>query len=332
MLEVRHLVKHFPVRRGWRRRLAGVVHAVDDISFSLGPHETLGLVGESGCGKSTAGRALLRLIEPTSGQVLYKGRDIFTMDAAELRHLRRELQIIFQDPFGSLNPRLTVGRILEEPLVTHGIGTRTERRQFVVKALESVGLTAEHAGRFPHEFSGGQRQRIMIARALILNPKILVADEPVSALDVSVQAQVLNLLVRLQRELGFALIFISHDLSVVRYLCHTVAVMYLGKIVEWAPADALYENPLHPYTRALLSALPVPDPRRRTRRVVLSGDVPSPVRPPSGCRFHPRCPESVALCASKEPVFREVEKGRWTACHLYGGGRPEDRLHGVSGR
>lgn len=332
MLEVRHLVKHFPLRRGWRQRLAGVVRAVDDISFSLAPHETLGLVGESGCGKSTAGRALLRLIEPTSGQVLYKGRDIFTMDAGALRHLRRELQIIFQDPFGSLNPRLTVGRILEEPLLTHGIGTRAERRRRVQEALESVGLLPEHAARFPHEFSGGQRQRIMIARALILNPQILVADEPVSALDVSVQAQVLNLLVRLQRALGFALIFISHDLSVVRYLCHTVAVMYLGKIVEWAPADALYESPLHPYTRALLSAVPVPDPRRRSDRVILAGDVPSPVRPPSGCRFHPRCPERTQLCPSVEPAFREVEKGRWTACHLYGDGGPEDRLPSVRAR
>lgn len=325
MLEVRNLVKHFPVRRGWWRHTGPVVRAVDDISFSLAPHETLGLVGESGCGKSTAGRTILRLLEPTSGQVFYKGQNIFAMDSSALRRLRREIQIIFQDPFGSLNPRLSIGRILQEPLRTHGIGSRDERQHRMVESLRSVGLLPEHAARFPHEFSGGQRQRIMIARALILNPQILVADEPVSALDVSVQAQILNLIVRLQQELGFALIFISHDLSVVRYLCHSVAVMYLGKIVEWAPAKALYETPLHPYTQALLSAVPPPNPKARSRRVVLSGDVPSPMSPPPGCRFHPRCPRCMEVCRFLEPVFVEVEKGHWTACHLYESARPEAR-------
>ncbi|MBZ4659381.1 MAG: peptide transporter substrate-binding protein [Desulfacinum sp.] len=321
MLEVRNLVKHFPVRRGWLQRVQGAVHAVDGISFSLKTHETLGIVGESGCGKSTAGRTILRLIEPTSGEVFFRGRNIFRMEPRELKALRREMQIIFQDPYGSLNPRLTVSRILEEPLLTHKMGSRAERRRAVEEVLERVGLLPEHMHRFPHEFSGGQRQRIMIARALILKPSLIVGDEPVSALDVSVQAQILNLLGRLQREAGFSLIIISHDLGVIRYICHRVAVMYLGKIVELAPADALYREPLHPYTQALLSAVPVPDPRRRRERIVLAGDVPSPLHPPSGCRFHPRCPQRLDVCPREEPPMRDMGDGRRVACHLHGEGR-----------
>ncbi|SHE97686.1 oligopeptide transport system ATP-binding protein [Desulfacinum infernum DSM 9756] len=321
MLEVRNLVKHFPVRKGWLQRVKGAVHAVDGISFSLKNHETLGIVGESGCGKSTAGRTILRLIEPTSGEVFFRGRDIFRMEHRELKALRREMQIIFQDPYGSLNPRLTVSRILEEPLLTHKMGTRAERRRAVEEVLERVGLLPEHMHRFPHEFSGGQRQRIMIARALILKPRLIIGDEPVSALDVSVQAQILNLLGRLQREAGFSLVIISHDLGVIRYICHRVAVMYLGKIVELAPADALYREPLHPYTQALLSAVPVPDPRRRRQRIVLAGDVPSPLHPPSGCRFHPRCPRRLDVCPREEPPMRDMGDGRRVACHLHGEGR-----------
>jgi oligopeptide/dipeptide ABC transporter ATP-binding protein len=321
MLEVRNLVKHFPVRRGWLQRVQGAVHAVDGISFSLKTHETLGIVGESGCGKSTAGRTILRLIEPTSGEVFFRGRNIFRMEPRELKALRREMQIIFQDPYGSLNPRLTVSRILEEPLLTHKMGSRAERRRAVEEVLERVGLLPEHMHRFPHEFSGGQRQRIMIARALILKPSLIVGDEPVSALDVSVQAQILNLLGRLQREAGFSLIIISHDLGVIRYICHRVAVMYLGKIVELAPADQLYREPLHPYTQALLSAVPVPDPRRRRERIVLAGDVPSPLHPPSGCRFHPRCPQRLDVCHREEPPMRDMGDGRRVACHLHGEGR-----------
>ncbi len=321
LLEVRNLVKHFPVRKGFFRRVTGAVHAVDGISFALGPRETLGIVGESGCGKSTAGRTLLRLIEPTSGEVRYRGRDIFRLEGGALRRLRREMQIIFQDPFGSLNPRLTVERILEEPLLTHRVGNRRERRRRIEEALEITGLLPEHMRRFPHEFSGGQRQRIMIARALILRPNLVVGDEPVSALDVSVQAQILNLLSRIQRELQFAFIIISHDLGVIRYICHRVAVMYLGKIVETAPAERLYTEPLHPYTRALLSAVPVPDPRRRRARILLKGDVPSPIHPPSGCRFHPRCPERMAVCDKEEPPMREMDERHGVACHLHPAGR-----------
>ncbi len=321
MLEVRRLVKYFPVRRGWLQRIHGAVHAVDDISFSLRPNETLGIVGESGCGKSTAGRTILRLIEPTSGEAFFEGRNIFAMSAQEMKELRRKMQIVFQDPYGSLNPRLTVARILEEPLLTHKVGNRKERRRMVEEVMERVGLLPEHMNRFPHEFSGGQRQRIMIARALILKPRLIIGDEPVSALDVSVQAQILNLLARLQRDEGFSLIIISHDLSVIRYICHRVAVMYLGKIVEMAPADRLYREPLHPYTQALLSAVPVPDPRRRKQRIVLTGDVPSPLHPPPGCRFHPRCPVRMDGCDREEPPMREVDDGRRVACHRIREGR-----------
>ncbi len=326
MLKVRRLKKYFPVRKGWLRRIKGYVHAVDGVSFDVLEGETLGLVGESGCGKSTTGRTILRLIEPTSGIVEFKGRNIFSLTPQELRALRKEMQIIFQDPFGSLNPRLTVEKIIEEPLLTHGIGTRRERRKKVEEILERVGLLPEHIRRFPHEFSGGQRQRIMIARALIMNPSLIIGDEPVSALDVSVQAQILNLLARLQREFSFSLIIISHDLSVVRYICDKVAVMYLGKIVEAAPSEVIYEAPKHPYTKALISAVPIADPRLKRKRIILEGDVPSPVNPPSGCRFHPRCPERMDICSNKEPQPRVVADGHIVSCHHYGEGLHSEGL------
>jgi oligopeptide transport system ATP-binding protein len=317
LLEVYNLVKHFPVRRGLLRSRREYVHAVDGISFNLGPEETLGLVGESGCGKSTAGRTILRLIRPTAGQVRFKGEDVLAMDAVQERRMRRQMQMIFQDPFGSLNPRLTVERIVEEPLVTHKVGGNRERRERVAEILRTVGLLPEHMQRFPHEFSGGQRQRIMIARALVLQPELIIGDEPVSALDVSVQAQIINLMVRLQRQFRFSYIIISHDLSVIRYVSHRVAVMYLGQIVELAAADALYESPRHPYTLALLSAVPVADPRRRRRRIILSGDVPSPLNPPPGCRFHPRCPQRMSVCEREAPIMHRVAEGHLAACHLH---------------
>ncbi len=326
MLEVHNLKKYFPVRRGWLRRIKGYVHAVDGVSFQVREGETLGLVGESGCGKSTTGRTILRLIEPTSGTVKFKGEDIFALSHDRLRVLRKEMQIIFQDPFGSLNPRLTVEKIVEEPLLTHKIGTRKERRKKIEEMLEKVGLLPEHMRRFPHEFSGGQRQRIMIARALIMNPSLIIGDEPVSALDVSVQAQILNLLARLQRDFSFSLIIISHDLSVVRYICDKVAVMYLGKVVEIGPADFLYDDPKHPYTKALISAVPVADPGLKRERIILEGDVPSPVNPPSGCRFHPRCPERMDICALEKPLPVEIREDHFVSCHHYGGCSHSARL------
>jgi oligopeptide/dipeptide ABC transporter ATP-binding protein len=316
LLEVRDLTKHFPIRHGVFGRATGQVRAVDGISFTLAPGEVLGLVGESGCGKTTAGRCILRLIEPTSGQVRFGGREVTALGASELRHLRREMQIVFQDPYSSLNPRLTVGSMIAEPLAIHGIARGAAARDRVAELLTRVGLSPEHAPRYPHEFSGGQRQRIGIARALAVGPKLIVADEPVSALDVSIQAQIVNLLRDLQRTMGLTYLFIAHDLSVVEHLSNRVAVMYLGQIVELAPSAPLYRGPRHPYTVALLSAIPVPDPKRRRRRVMLGGDVPSPAQPPTGCRFHPRCFMARDVCRTEAPALREVSPGHWSACHF----------------
>ncbi|MFL6208161.1 MAG: ABC transporter ATP-binding protein [Pyrinomonadaceae bacterium] len=309
LVRVRALVKHFPVEGS-----NDVVRAVDGVTFEIYKGETLGLVGESGCGKSTVGRCLLRLIEPTRGEIRFEDKDVLGLSGGRLRALRREMQIIFQDPYASLNPRLKVRDIIAEPLVIHGIGDRRERRARVAELLSKVGLDPDYMNRYPHEFSGGQRQRIGIARALALNPKLIVADEPVSALDVSVQAQVVNLLADLQREFDLTYLFISHGLAVVEHISTRVAVMYLGRIVEVASALDLYAQPLHPYTRALLSAIPIPDPQRKRERIVLHGDVPTPINPPSGCRFHTRCPEAIPECAQIDPDLREVAPGHTVAC------------------
>jgi len=316
LIEVRNLKKYFPVRKGVFSRVVAQVRAVDDISFSLAPGETLGLVGESGCGKTTAGRSLLRLIEPTAGEVLYNGANLLALTPAELRQHRRDLQIIFQDPYSSLNPRMTVGAIVSEGLTVHGIGAKDGRMEKVKETLHQVGLDPAYVNRYPHEFSGGQRQRIGLARALVLNPKFIVCDEPVSALDVSVQSQVVNLLVDLKEKYGIAYLFISHDLSVVQYISDRVAVMYLGEIVETAKSADLYHKPLHPYTKALLSAVPVPDPDRKRTRIILQGDVPSPLNPPSGCRFHPRCPVAIqGLCDKVAPKLLDYG-GHLASCHV----------------
>jgi oligopeptide transport system ATP-binding protein len=309
LVSVRGLVKHFPVEGS-----DDVVRAVDGVSFEIFAGETLGLVGESGCGKSTAGRCLLRLIEPTAGEISFAGRDVVRMGRGELRDLRREMQIVFQDPYASLNPRMKVGDIIAEPLVIHKIGGKQERRERVASLLRKVGLDPDYMNRYPHEFSGGQRQRIGVARALALNPKLIVADEPVSALDVSVQAQVVNLFQDLQQELGLTYLFISHGLAVVEHISTRVAVMYLGRIVEVASAVDLYRQALHPYTQALLSAIPVPDPKHKRERIVLQGDVPTPINPPSGCRFRTRCPIAIEECASIDPELREVAPGHTVAC------------------
>src|SRR6201990_1432031 len=309
LVRVRGLFKHFPVANS-----DDVVRAVDGVTFEIFRGETLGLVGEAGCGKSTGGRCPLRLIDPTRGSVEFEGRDVLATSGAELRRLRREMQIIFQDPYASLNPRMRVRDIVAEPLVIHRIGDRGERRERVAELLKKVGLDPDYRDRYPHEFSGGQRQRIGIARALALNPKLIVADEPVSALDVSVQAQVINLLEDLQKEFELTYLFISHGLAVVEHISDRVAVMYLGRIVEIADARTLYENPLHPYTKALLSAIPVPDPTRKRERIVLKGDVPTPINPPSGCRFHTRCPEAIPDCARIDPDLREVAPNHTVAC------------------
>ena len=309
LLEVRNLVKHFPVDNS-----DDVVQAVDDVSFEIIAGETLGLVGESGCGKSTVGKCLLRLHEPTSGEVLFEGKDIVGLPNSEMQPLRREMQIIFQDPYASLNPRLSVRSIIAEPLKIHKIGDKASQNAKVEDLLSKVGLDPKYADRYPHEFSGGQRQRIGIARALALNPKLIICDEPVSALDVSVQAQVVNLLQELQDEFGLTYLFISHGLAVVEHISDRVAVMYLGKIVEICDADKLYEDPLHPYSQALLSAIPIPDPKHKRDRIVLKGDVPTPINPPSGCRFRTRCPIAIEECSRVDPELRELKAGHFAAC------------------
>ena len=317
LLSVKSLVKNFPVRGGLLGREVATVHAVSDVSFDLARGETLGLVGESGCGKSTVGRCLLRLIEPTSGQVRFEGQNMEALDRESLRRLCRDMQIIFQDPYASLDPRMTVGAIVGEALIIHKL-TRTpaEYRDRIVELLETVGLNADHLRRYPHEFSGGQRQRIGIARALAVSPKLVVCDEPVSALDVSIQAQVVNLLEDLQRKYELAYLFIAHDLSVVEHISNRVAVMYLCRIVELASARELYTTPRHPYTEALLSAVPIPEPGLKRKRIRLAGEVPNPIRPPSGCHFHPRCPKAFDRCRTESPEFKPLGNGHWAACHL----------------
>ncbi|MEQ2007246.1 MAG: dipeptide ABC transporter ATP-binding protein [Limisphaerales bacterium] len=317
LLEVKNLKVHFPVKHGVFSRVNAWVKAVDDVSLTVAPGETVGLVGESGCGKTTLGRAIIRLLEPTAGSVTFEGEDITTLEGAALRERRRRFQMIFQDPVGSLNPRMTVGQIIGEALdIHHLVADEQAREQRIGKLLKDVGLDPQHAQRYPHEFSGGQRQRIGIARALAVEPKLIVCDEPVSALDVSVQAQIINLLQDLQREHGLAYLFIAHDLAVVEHISHRVVVMYLGKVVESAESKAIINAPKHPYTQALLSAVPVVDPDSKRQRIVLPGDVPSPINPPSGCPFHPRCPVAEARCKTDVPALREVAAGHFAACHL----------------
>jgi peptide/nickel transport system ATP-binding protein/oligopeptide transport system ATP-binding protein len=318
ILEVKNLKKYFPIKAGVFRKTVAFVKAVDGVSFQVRQGETFGIVGESGCGKSTLGMTLLKLHTPTSGKVLFENQDVFSLSDSELRKLRRNIQMIFQDPFSSLNPRMSVGAIIEEGLSTHRIGNAQERKAMVEVLVEKVGLSKDVLKRYPHEFSGGQRQRIGIARALALKPKLVIADEAVSALDVSIRSQIINLLKDLKDEFSLTYIFISHDLAVVRYICDRIMVMYLGKAVEIAPKEALFENPLHPYTVSLISAVPVPDPDYKVRRIILKGDVPSPINPPAGCRFHTRCPVSQPLCASQEPDLLEVQPGHWVACHFPG--------------
>src|SRR5439155_1459963 len=318
LLDIRNLVKTFVARRGFMGGKTALVYALSDISFSVAPGEAFGLVGESGCGKSTAGRAILRLIEPNSGTVLFRGENVFTANARRMRSLRRQMQIVFQDPYSSLNPRRTIGRTLSEPMNVHGLGTKGEIRAIVQSMLAEVGLPSDAADKYPHEFSGGQRQRIGIARALALSPELIVSDEPVSALDVSIQAQIINLLMDLQDELKLSYLFVAHDLAVVEHISDRVALMYLGRIVETTGKTSLFETPLHPYTEALLSAVPIPIYGARDRkRVILTGDVPSPINPPPGCHFHTRCPYAMARCRRDAPTLREMLPGHWASCHLH---------------
>jgi len=314
LVEVKNLVKHFPVKGGLLQRIQAWVQAVDGVSFTIREGETVGLVGESGCGKTTVGRTMLRLVEPTSGEAFFEGVNIFGLKGNDLKKMRRNMQIIFQDPYASLDPRITVGESIAEGLRIHNVGNAHEQSEMVMDVLHKVGLEDYHARRYPHEFSGGQRQRIGIARALALRPKFIIADEPVSALDVSIQSQVLNILKDLQQEFNLTYLFIAHNLSVVEHISERVAVMYLGKIVELAQRGELFRNPLHPYTQALMSAIPIPDPTLRRERIILQGDVPSPLNPPQGCRFHPRCPVAIDACAMKEPPLGEIVPGHWAAC------------------
>ena len=317
LLTVDDLKVHFPIKKGLLSRTVGYVYAVDGVSLTLGKGETIGLVGESGCGKTTTGMAILRLIEPTAGKVTFQGMKVFQMSKSQLRGLRKEMQIIFQDPYSSLNPRMTVNQILSDPMEIHGVYQGRERKDRIAYLLEKVGLTPEQGRRYPHEFSGGQRQRIGIARALTLNPQLIIGDEPVSALDVSIQAQIMNLLIDLQEEFQLSYIIIAHDLAVVEYICDRIAVMYLGKIVETAAYRDLYIDPKHPYTQALLSAIPVPDPKAAKKRTVLKGDVPSPINPPSGCYFHPRCAHRMEGCDQGEPALKDIGGDHYVACYLY---------------
>jgi oligopeptide/dipeptide ABC transporter ATP-binding protein len=317
ILEARNIKKYFPVKSGVFLKTTGYVKAVDNISLVLREGKTLGLVGESGCGKSTAGRTILRLLEPSEGEIWFGGKNIVEMDKTELRNIRKEMQLIFQDPYSSLNRRMTIENIVGEALDIHGLSqTKAERQEKVKDLLEKVGLSSEYIRRYPHEFSGGQRQRVGIARALAVNPKLIVADEPVSALDVSIQAQVINLLQDLQDEMGLTYLFIAHDLSVVKHISDDIAVMYLGKIVELADKQELFNNPLHPYTKLLLSAIPIPNPLHKKERKTLKGDVPSPVNPPEGCRFHTRCPRAMDICSKKDPEFKDYGNNHFAACHL----------------
>lgn len=319
LLEVNNLVKYFPIKTGFFKRTTGNVKAVDGISFTIERGKTMGLVGESGCGKSTAGRTILRLLEKTSGEVLFDGKDIFSLSREELRQMRPKVQIVFQDPYSSLSPRLPVGEIIGEAVREHGIVPEEEFDDYITRVMEACGLPEYYKSRYPHEFSGGQRQRICIARALALNPDFIVCDEPVSALDVSIQAQVINLLKDLQKEFGLTYLFISHDLSVVEHISDTVGVMYLGNLVEFSETEKIFSTPLHPYTKALFSAIPIPDPDVKINRIVLEGSIPSPANPPAGCKFHTRCAQCMEKCKTVAPEYREVEPGHFCACHLYDG-------------